>query len=868
MRCWPSSGLAAVILTCLLGTCQGQTYRFCEIEWKTCYRSNTKDFTGGFYDPLFPSVCERARSDPRSIGVSLHCSWAILSDDTTIMLQTVATDVQTYNNTGGAVKDLRQGLKAPSQLYKGSLSGDGPQRYRRIGWYYGLGDATYMPGLELAQGFVSCPVSPCSAGANDFYIFQITRISEPQAQSSTNPFDRRVFARYSFQVDFPSGGDYTVYFEGCCRQQAEGAVATNGDYLVQNNPLWPFHVRAAVTVPSTGSVPLYKSSIRWNMPDVTVLRSASPQTENSACASTICLSSSCYRSFTLQAYHQEASYPIYYRLGTIREMGAYKCYSGTAPPSVLQRYDSARCTLTEVQATSTSSLPVRIRGDQFDFDVNREGTFQVTVVAYTYISGKEMGVAVDFLVKVLAPGTSNWHAPKFAFPLTTTNVNSVQIQCGENQWIFNSTTPTFKVYFQNDVNTKPAECIETGQRLRYIAPSTDLPKGVSYTQHVESNLNYIEIAWRPQCEDLSQVGLFQFCFEAEDTVDVGSAASFKALRSSPSCFFVYSRPPLPNPSPSFISPTKYLDCSETCCECCGLENCACTNNKCCNREFAKAGTLYQFPVHAHDNYLPEALNVKFTVAGPTLDKYPRDVYPPVGKSNKYSCGDSSYDTCTSSYTATSGRNDVLNALEWDLMKMYPFKCANSSLQCSGPSDTSCPNAAPCIESSSTNFVGPLKVCYQVTEQLRVGVDGALWLQTYGIPPNNDTCKICFSLAIASSPFFLESSQLFQSRVGLSDHCVLNATWTHIISNLHLPSVSAVPRNLSFITGGLGASMVTNVWEVWVCQFGHACIWELGVAVSVADISGKQAEAVCFVYDEMRKSFLTWGLLSELGLAGA
>jgi len=667
------------------------------------------------------------------------------------MLQTVASDVQQFNNSG--VRDLH--------LYRGNAD---PQKQRRIGWFYGLGDSTYTPGQEYGNGIIDCPKAPCPLTTNEKYVFQITRISEPKAQSSVNPFDRRVFARYSFEVAFPSGGDYTVYFEGCCRQLADGVVAQNGDYLVKNNALWPFHLRAAVTVP-TDTVPLYKSSIRWNMPDVTVLRYSSPTTENSACAATICLASSCYRSFTLQAYHQLSGYQIFYRLGTIREMGAYKCFSSSAANTLLA-YSNSLCTLTEVEATSAPGLPVRIRGDQFDFDVNREGTWQITVIAYTYVSGKEMGVAVDFLVKVLSPGISNWHSPKLAFPLGTTSTNNVQIQCGEDQWIFNGTTTSFRVYFQNEVNTKPAECIETAQKLRYIAPSTDLPKGVSYTQHVESNLNYIEVTWRPQCEDLSQVGLFQFCFEAEDTVDSTSAATFKALRSTPSCYFVYSRPPLPNPAPVFISPTKYYDCSEGCCECCGLETCTCLGSPCCNREFARAGSFYEFPVHAHDNYLPEVLQVNFDVPNLAPDAYPRDVYAPVQRTDKYSCGASSYDTCTSSYIVGSGRNDVLNVLKWDLTKMYPFKCANSSLQCSGPSDTTCPNAAPCIESSSTNFVGPLKICYQVQEQLRIGVDGALWLQTYGIPPNNNTCKVCFSLAIASSPFFLDSETAISGDQGV------------------------------------------------------------------------------------------------------
>ena len=98
---------------------------------------------------------------------------------------------------------------------------------------------------------------------------------------------------------------------------------------------------------------------------------------------------------------------------------------------------------------------------------------------------------------------------------------------------------------------------------------------------------YIDVSWRPQCEDPSQVGLKMLCFEAQDKqapyqgsdaqtlhYPLFSAASPVRYLSSmesenPSCIYVDSLGPLENPPPVISEPTLDRGCSGGCCDCCG-----------------------------------------------------------------------------------------------------------------------------------------------------------------------------------------------------------------------------------------------------------------------------------------------------------
>ncbi|EKX51734.1 hypothetical protein GUITHDRAFT_102340 [Guillardia theta CCMP2712] len=91
-------------------------------------------------------------------------------------------------------------------------------------------------------------------------------------------------------------------------------------------------------------------------------------------------------------------------------------------------------------------------------------------------------------------------------------------------------------------------------------------------------------------------------------------------------------------------------------------------------------------------------------------------------------------------------------------------------------------------------------------------------------------------------------------------CVLNASWQHIIDNLHDPTESATPARYSFATGGLGDRMVKDVEEAWVCQYGHPCAMKLGAGETTGEMP-----AYCFIYDEISETFREWGILSEIGL---
>ena len=134
-------------------------------------------------------------------------------DDKTIMLQDGFTQKNAFIYSNGTVRDLR--------LHRNKFE---TQKAIKIGWRYGLGADTVLP---ANGGVVDCPVPPC-VGMNTDYMLKIDRVSNDLT---------KVYARYSFEVIFPSEGLYTVYFEGCCRPN---------DDLVNNNALLTFHVRSGM----------------------------------------------------------------------------------------------------------------------------------------------------------------------------------------------------------------------------------------------------------------------------------------------------------------------------------------------------------------------------------------------------------------------------------------------------------------------------------------------------------------------------------------------------------------------------------------------------------------------------------------------
>ena len=77
-----------------------------------------------------------------------------------------------------------------------------PTVERRIGYRYGVDDASYDPII------IDCP-TVCPAGSNlNYYQFQIDRLSADGSM---------VYARFTFEISFTAAGSYTAFFEGCCR---------------------------------------------------------------------------------------------------------------------------------------------------------------------------------------------------------------------------------------------------------------------------------------------------------------------------------------------------------------------------------------------------------------------------------------------------------------------------------------------------------------------------------------------------------------------------------------------------------------------------------------------------------------------------
>ena len=207
------------------------------MQWTKC--------SAGFYDPYFPNVCMN-RTNPLSVGVTINSAWvATASNDPSVMVQTIGAQVLAFLNGTSRLLSLS---RAPSQ----------PQVSRVIGWREGLGDASVLP--PAGMGIVNCPVEPCSVDSTspnfydpNFYYFAIDRVLPT--------YDGNVaYARYSFEVDFPAPGAYTLYFKGCCRP------ATFAD--LHNNYENGFYVRAGVVV-TDELVPavIPSASVRFQMPD-------------------------------------------------------------------------------------------------------------------------------------------------------------------------------------------------------------------------------------------------------------------------------------------------------------------------------------------------------------------------------------------------------------------------------------------------------------------------------------------------------------------------------------------------------------------------------------------------------------------------
>lgn len=352
---------------------------------------------------------------------------------------------------------------------------------------------------------------------------------------------------------------------------------------------------------------------------------------------------------------------------------------------------------------------------------------------------------------------------------------------------------------------------KTPQQIKVIQPASTMPAGieignlVSGTALPASYLNrngagYVDLTWRPQCENPSDLGLKQLCFTARDSYLIGAMedTSFNPLWSPPSfldtsgftdrsnldcpipaglrssCIYVNSQAPKTNIAPAFVAPTtvKGRECSAGCCDCCGQENCNCEfTSRCCTILYTTIGRVFKHvvrvvdgPIDAHeadgaagvfpqrDDHDSYAVFVNFS--------FPNNIKPsPAVSPMKYGCGDKPYATCVSD---PAKKDDTLTELVWDLTGLG-FSCfkvgANSSSKCTGTDDT-----LTCLDGGGTECKKdsvplPFRVCYQAQEQMAPWVNDQLWRRTYGESPVLDSCDVCFKLAIADRPVFLDDDDV-------------------------------------------------------------------------------------------------------------
>eukprot|EP00960_Hanusia_phi_P041004 754789-Hanusia_phi.AAC.2 len=106
------------------------------------------------------------------------------------------------------------------------------------------------------------------------------------------------------------------------------------------------------------------------------------------------------------------------------------------------------------------------------------------------------------------------------------------------------------------------------------------------------------------------------------------------------------------------------------------------------------------------------------------------------------------------------------------------------------------------------------------------------ISQFGFATDGNTSSTCVPIALA--PLNNQSA------------CFLNYTWDQLVLN------EFSTRKAEFRTGGLGKWMVTDRFEVWVCEKSHTCLED-------------KEDFFCFLFDEVNKVFIPWNALSALKL---
>ena len=155
------------------------------------------------------------------------------------------------------------------------------------------------------------------------------------------------------------------------------------------------------------------------------------------------------------------------------------------------------------------------------------------------------------------------------------------IQCGRPEFMFppekggRKLGTAIEFAFKDPDFKRPIGSCTTneGQEMGWIDRANTFPKGVTISNtlrstaggSVSNGVSFVELRWKPSCEDRSQIGLFEWCFYAMDSSTQQGFVSSTSVPSPypsrwgkprdsiqeyvPSCIFVRSLGPEPNPSP-------------------------------------------------------------------------------------------------------------------------------------------------------------------------------------------------------------------------------------------------------------------------------------------------------------------------------
>jgi hypothetical protein len=730
---------ACLLIVVLASAAQAKHFRYGDMSWGVCRNAEVPYKV--FYDPLFPEVC-RTCSSPLCVGVTIQVAFKISGAVQAPFMENLDTDVQAYLDSEHAQRRLR--------LIRNMPSGDALETTElRIGYRIGNGDMSTVPDVADARsGIIDCSVPPCpkrASGEVDNYVFMIDRISDD---------GDTLFARYSFQLQLTMNGDYTVFFDGCCRPPE-----------ILNNKNLVFQLRTGIQLYAAGmpggSAREYpKSSIKFYMPPVVHLRLQGNAYESPQCTP-VCGAGSgqgaCTLKFQIQALHSDDVYQskIRYRLGSVSEMGHYRCVEhATLADPMSALVDNAMCREDSGAIAGYFQGPPQVTVDAetgiVTFLVAAEGQFQLTLVAEcagcvdASAPAVASSVTADLIVQVSdAPNNGN---PPFAtyvnnpfssaegitgvVPLTSRD-RPLKIACGTPDFFLEEQVggQVQRVYQREhvrvgykDIDDTRFSCQAPGDDIRKIRPAGFLPAGVDYSGELQREVDlsvpkakenplgtgYIDVAWTPQCEDPSQVGLRMLCFEAQDKqapyggsdsqqahyalFSTASPVRYQSSMASenPSCIYVDSLGPLVNPPPVISEPTLDRGCSGECCDCCGQEECACAQIRpCCANRYGTAGIEYRYTVRAFD---PDPdTHVQFTFNFPAA----MSIQPEVLEI-KYGCAGEPYDTCVSQpemtndattdirCTHTHARththtltNDSATDIRWDLDAISLSLCSRS-----------------------------------------------------------------------------------------------------------------------------------------------------------------------------------------------